>query len=343
MDVVDNQELGEKGEKIACNVLQQALSAHVLPPRRDVGLDGFVEFISAAPGRARLHFAIQIKTGFSYANDDGKRWRVRNLDREHFDRWRHSDIPVVFLWVNPDEKDRVYWHPISLDTDRDHFYISKNRFITPAARFDLAMRLEPWQTRSDASESDLYELYVPPLSSGMRSAAKEYYRGLMRKGPVTHPLLGGVSISWHAWRHITSQRRECRQIFESLRLLPILRWALAHPARCSGLRRLGRNETDKLVREKRLLVFRSYVSLSRRADATIEYVVRETIEYPVDWLGVPTARTARTAMLESIYERKEDGRSPISSPPAAVAATHPVLRTGFAGAKKRLQPRGSIR
>lgn len=302
MTVRDNEELGARGERIGCNLLQQALNCNVQPWHPDRGLDAPVQFISTAPENALLHFNVQIKTGFSFVEDRGHQWRVKNLDRCGFEQWRNSQLPVVLVWVHPDNNNEAYWHLVSQETSKDHFFISKARRITPVTRFDLTMKLARYKG-NECREP--FGLLIPPLSTGIRTLAKNTYRNLMKEASPVNPLLGAVIISWHGWRHITSQSSKTQHIFQSLQLLPIMRWVIENPGMLTGFRRVREAQLGRWILETRIIVFQSRVRLYGRSDTTVEYALRETIQYPVDWFGTPRAKPSRRAIFESIYERKK--------------------------------------
>ena len=298
VSITDNENLGRSGERIARHLLQQALDSNVPPVTPDKGLDALLEFTSPGPGKHRLHLGVQIKTGFSFVEEQDKHWQIK-VDRRDFLRWKASLIPVMFVWVHPTLENSAYWHLITSHTSRDYFFIPKGRLITPSTRFDLAMKLERWEEPEGRQPC---ELLTPPLCSGLRPLAKELYRHILTQAPPVNPLLGPVRISWHGWRHISGQGRPARSIAQSLQLLPALRASLENPLPHPSLRRVKCPTIGKWVFDTRLVVFRSPLEIRHRADACIVCVIRETIRYRADWLSAPSATVSRTAVFESIYE-----------------------------------------
>lgn len=303
MTVRDGEKLGSKGENIACFLLEQALDCCVIPWKPDKGLDAPVQFVSTAPGNALLHFNVQIKTGSSFIEDCGHQWRVKRLDRRYVEQWRHAQTPVVFIWVHPRDENCAYWHLVTQETSPKHFFISKARRISPATRFELTMKLVKWE-REERREP--FGLLIPPLCAGIRDIAKQQYRRLMSEPQPVNPLLGPVRISWHGWRHMTSQNHRTGDIFRRLQLLPILRWAIENPAIRTGFRRVRTARLGRWVFETRIIPFRVSARVYGRPDANIEYALRETIRYPVDWPGNAGATPFRSVVLESLRERESE-------------------------------------
>jgi hypothetical protein len=297
----ENEDRGKRGERIARHLLQQALDSNVPPVTPDRGLDALIEFPSPGPGKRRLHLGVQIKTGFSFVEEQEKQWRIK-IERRELARWKASVIPVMFVWVHPDLENAAYWHLITNQTCRDHFFISKRRRITPSTRYDLAMKLEKWE---EPEEKQPCELLMPPLRSGVRPVAKELYRHLLRQLPPVNPLLGPVRISWHGWRHISGQGRPARSVVQSLQLLPALQTCLENPLPGPLLRRVSCRRVGTWIFDTRLIIFRSVLEMRFRADAWVECVVRETIRYRADWMSAANAAVSRTAAFESIYEREK--------------------------------------
>jgi hypothetical protein len=110
--MVDRQ-LGEFGEQEVRSRLERALlgSAARFSGFSDKGLDLIVQFNSPAPNSPPLHFAVQVKTGESFAVLRDSRWQIQKLDDLEFRRWTHSQIPVLFVWVRPTVPEAIHTFP----------------------------------------------------------------------------------------------------------------------------------------------------------------------------------------------------------------------------------------
>lgn len=86
----------------------------------DQGNDAYIEFISNEVATS-LFAWVQIKSGASYRRSDGY---AIPADREHFDYWNNSPVPVVGIVYDP-EKKRSVWVNIS-DFLRSHPGVIEN-------------------------------------------------------------------------------------------------------------------------------------------------------------------------------------------------------------------------
>lgn len=131
----------------------------------------------------------------------------------------------------------------------------------------------------------------------------------MKEANPINPLVGPVRLSWHAWRHISSQSRRNQYVFQSFQLIPHLRWIIENPRTRPNYHRLKTVKRGQWRTETRNVDFDTRLVLKGRADAVVRCVLREVIQYPVDWLA-PDAKVMRDVLLESIYERKEEWPQP---------------------------------
>ncbi len=72
---------------------------HPIHQENDVGVDGFIEFVSAGEVSGRL-VAVQIKAGDSYFNAKEKKFMV-SVDQSHIDYWEAYTLPVIMVCYSP--------------------------------------------------------------------------------------------------------------------------------------------------------------------------------------------------------------------------------------------------
>ncbi len=303
--MVDRQ-LGEFGEQEVRTRLERALlgTGAQFSGFADRGIDLVVQFESPSVDRRPLHFAVQVKTGDSFAHARGGRWAIRNVGADRFNQWKQSQLPVLFVWVRPTTPAECYYSVISKDTQREHFTISKRAIIGPALRYDLALRM--CGSGANSTPKTIQSLLRPALGTALKDFAKSYYRQRLRGTTVTHPVVGPVAFSEHAWRHLTAQGRRQRQICQSLHLLPLAPTLLAGGGEFVGLRRLLRTRRGAWVTEVRLLAYRfDNVLLRGRPPASVQVVLRETITFPDNWLADVALHqhVTRRVGFQSVYEK----------------------------------------
>lgn len=304
--MVDIQ-LGEFGEQEARSRLERALLAAGVrfSGASDKGLDLIVQFESTAPDRQPIHFAVQVKTGDSFASLRRGRWHIKNLDPTRFRQWTRSRVPVLFIWVRPSVPAECYWALVKRDSTVEHFTIARRALITPTIRFDLSIESarDGARVRLDA------ELLRPPLSGALRPYAKAYYRSHMLGHTIINPVVGEVMFTWSAWRHMTRYGRKASHIHQSLQLLPNALSAIGQVEHFRALRRLSHVVRGKWAVDTRLLAFRGLdLRFAGRAPASATVVLREQVWYPANWnADVRLHRHIRRVVtFHSIYEKVEE-------------------------------------
>lgn len=301
--MVDAQ-LGEFGEQEALAQLQRSLlgAGARFTGFSDKGVDMVVQFEAPVPEPELLHFAVQVKTGDSYATPDRSRWRIRNLDGERFRQWTRSVIPVVFVWVRPRTPAECYWALVKRDSSREHFTISRRAIVAPTLRYDL------WLERCrDAHDVTIVgDLLRPPLSRSMRDVAKKYFQNHLLGRSTVNPVLGEIAFTWSGWRHMTRRGRKAKYIHRSLELLTNAFTAAAVVPRFVAKRRVSHVTRGKWVHDIRLIAMRGIrLTFAERSPADITIVVREHIMYPSAWPTDVTlhSQIRRRLIFHSIYEK----------------------------------------
>jgi Domain of unknown function (DUF4365) len=296
--------LGQRGEDAVCYLLQRVLHAEVQRPRKDIGLDGYVTF-KPFQSSAPLNFTFQVKTGNSFAKKmKSGDWKItRNVKKKDLEYWRHAVPPVIFIWVNPDEGFRAYWHIITMQTG-EQFIIPKNKYITPCTRSDLILNLSNYQ-RWQGKDKE-FKLFIPPLSENIREKAKLFYKRISKEQFPINPVLGPVRISSHGWRHLTCQRRKDRDIFSSFLLLPSLRSIIEKPVEKPRIRRLTSfsNLADDRIIHPRLITFENNITFTGGQEMNIFLVLKEVISFHKNWFADITKDISRDVMFESLYAKK---------------------------------------
>jgi hypothetical protein len=299
-NVNDNQALGKGGEAIAEGLLKKALHCSATEPKPDVGTDFIVEFQSPYCPNALLHLGVQVKTGFSFCKDLGNRFKFHRITKSTISDWHKTPLPILFVWVHPEKENSAYWHFCDPKQPTQQIVIPKSRKITPCTKYDIARKLISWKLGRQVQSG---ALFAPPLKTGIRDAAKIYYKSLKNRAKPINPLLGPVDITWRGWRHITNQKRSGSDISQSLQLLPVLKYTIENslPNPRLGLRKCIAPRGE-WCHERRLLVFRAEIPLQRRADASVECILRETISYKKNWHSVPNGPIKTQVSFESLSE-----------------------------------------
>lgn len=301
---------GELGEQEACARLKRALLAHATQYSgyHDRGIDLSLQFPAPGDPRSPLQIGAQVKTGHSYTVDVGRRWKICGIDVDDFNRWRRSRVPVVFVWVCPTTPAECYWAVIRKNTSLSHFSISKKAIVSPGMGPLLALE---FLRDFDCRKEILGRRLCPPLNKLLRDYAREYYWTNLLGTRRTHSLLGDITFSQAAWRHITRRRRSKPQILGSLELLPLVSMLLDELHSFIGGRFLKTLVRRNQIVERRLLAFKHRgVHIAGRTPADITIVLREHVTYPKEWANSVTLhhQVKRRLHFYSIYEKPIHGR-----------------------------------
>lgn len=298
------KEKGVFGEQTAQFKLERALAGHASRQQgsADEGIDLTYHFGGLLPSTSRIYFSAQIKCGHSYVKDEGNRWKIIKLNPTRFKEWQRANIPVIFIWVD-DKNGESYWAKITKKTRIKDFTISKHAKISPVMAVDLSLYFAkvPHSTKSFK-----FEPLISPLSVGLRSFAKQYYRHRIIRQKFHNPHIGNVCVSWSGWRHMTRKDRHQKFIWQSLSLLPMVKCAVERPNAFVGLRRLSCITRGSWVTETRLIIFDSIGQDPKlKVQRKVRVVVRERIAYRKNWINMVDSLSAmkRELYLESIYEK----------------------------------------
>lgn len=173
-----------------------------------------------------LYIAVQIKTGNSYARGlktSSEFIHVSPLRREDILDWKHSNIPVILVWVSSDGSKRfALWGNAKLAKLASRtLKISKKSLFNQEARPKL---LE--LARIGAGSPTIPRLTKPPLFptrvSEVKKRAWKFYSEWREQGSNS-PIFGKVDITLKGWRHITRVSSSQREVIHKLSLLPCAR------------------------------------------------------------------------------------------------------------------------
>jgi len=271
----------------------------------DKGVDLVVQFQPQIPNPAPMYFGVQVKTGASFGEPDGAHWRLKNVSSSDLNKWSRSNVPIMRVWVRPSSPDEYLWTLITKETNLSEIRFGRKATISPSIRYDLSYQCSSLPQPKVLDNP--VELCRPPLGSGLRQYAKEYYRSNLLVGPrPLNPILGPVSFSWAGWQHLTARTRKLAFIQNSLQMLSAARWVVENPSRLVGVRCLPTTVRGDWVSEPRLLAFEcSDIPIRYRAPSNLVVVIKQEIVYPLKWNDdVNISKKIRfTTLFLSIYEK----------------------------------------
>ncbi|MDX3960251.1 DUF4365 domain-containing protein [Aliarcobacter skirrowii] len=262
--------------------------------KNDKGLDGFIIIRKKHNDTGNLIF-VQVKTGSGYKYDfQGKDYFGINLNRSDLDRWKKywkiQPIPVILLYVNPEDKDnnknsKVWWVNLKDDSiypesNLGQIHIKKsNRFglHSKGDLFKLCGRrvLEKTFLKLKATKDiiDIYKLSLP-----IRSQARLFYKEWQKEFEDN---ANRILVNRVGWRHITRRGRSSQRVFISFQLLGIAKKILElyndKKAETTLLRILEKTENKQFIKNIYFYGIRCKVSFDSRSSAIIQVILKKSI------------------------------------------------------------------
>lgn len=166
----------------------------------------------------------QVKSGSSYraASTNSQRITLASIDAPTLTALQRGTQPALLCWVPPLPSSRIYYHIVSQASGRTPIRIPRTDFLTPVLRYDLSMAAAFTNSQSSHLQLDVAAIADEDLMFGARKA----YSAL-HAIPCEHPLLGRISITRKAWRHVTRRSRSGARRNMSLRAAGYLKHFLA--------------------------------------------------------------------------------------------------------------------
>lgn len=299
-------ELGQKGEAHASKLMELVFSGEstkeTMRGEGQGALDFQFRYESNSIAKANYVFGIQVKTGSSYGkwSSTKSKWRISGIKSEHYKKWRASNQPVLFLWVNPTNSS-VYWKYFGKHTPLKTVSIPESHKINPSMKFEVERLLK----HEAQKKGGIPNLTLPIIdnTSRTRTWAKERYaklRGSMQS------VLGNVRISNYAWRHLTRETRNKSHIRDSLLILPyVCVFMRENPHQIQTLSYHERevDEKEVIVNRKVLAIYRN-VLFSDRGRCSVYVRLNEKVIFGKKWeAGGFGQQVKQSLVLESVYRK----------------------------------------
>ncbi|MBI3504665.1 MAG: DUF4365 domain-containing protein [Proteobacteria bacterium] len=288
---VPRHDLGETAETFVQYLFTQLGCEYVRTGAKTPALDGFLRL--ADPTGDRVYtVGVQVKTGASWIVDSTSKHHVMRVATRDVAAWHGCNHPVIIVWVSQSENLGRF----ALWSDARRVRLGRSRLRihrrsrVDASAIDRILQLahrEAWGASVPALTQSPLRLTAFKQAKAL---AKMYFDAWRRheRGGTYSPVFGWVTISLHAWRHITRVSRSKDSILHRLALLPCASELLrsAHAATCLRVRQTVAERTE-------LFAIRGISRLGHRADAMITVVVEVT----------ERAGTRVTRLL-SVYEQR---------------------------------------
>jgi len=281
----ENEEKGRFGADYVRRIIENGWRGIVqeFQGLNDRGIDFVVQDVSRGRVTA-LQFNIQVKTSDFLSKISGDSFPAP-VDRKHIELWRDSTVPVVLICVDASSPPVAFWRLIKPGEDIQRIRMSRKNIFGPASRDAVIASIR--RAVRQRLPTVLGETLEYPLQTGIRNAAKDYYRQLMKQ-PFTASSIGPIEFTWKGWRHMTRQGRSMWKIRSSLLLLPSVRSVLdgaVYPAKWRSFASVPRGKRD---RYRTLLVFERMTTFHHRVPAWLQVVIEAQAIIPTDWaVSVP--------------------------------------------------------
>ena len=303
---------GNAGEILAINYLSIIFNGEaVRETMRGEGigaLDFQLKFPILYPEKSYLQVAVQVKTGPSFATwvPSKNRWRLQNIDKVHIAKWRASNQPVLLIWVKLYPVVTLYWKLITSKTPLKTLSVSESHVLNPASRLEIERLLRMYQPKREG---------VSKITNGTFTATAEVRNWAKPKYTKTKGMfeciLGCVTISNYAWRHLTRVTRPQSHIRDSLAALPYIKQILkATPHQIQTLSTTYTKINNKILVSRKVLAVYRDVRFSDKGVTVVYVRLDEKVEYMQDWLerGLIEQKVSQELKLESIYRKSATDR-----------------------------------
>lgn len=255
------------------------------------------------PNKSYLQAAVQVKTGPSYANwvPSLNRWTLKNINKGHILKWRESNQPVLLIWIRLEPKVTLYWKLITSKTPVETLSVSESHVLTPASRFEIERLLRMHTPRG----SGIPKITIPNFitTSEIRNWAKNKF--VSTRG-VSKCILGSVTVSNYAWRHLTRATRAQSHIRDSLVTLPYISEILKIiPHQIQTLSTTFSHIGNKVIVRRKVLAIYRDIRFSDKGVCVVYVRLDEKVEYRNDWMerGLIEQKVFQELKLESIYRK----------------------------------------
>lgn len=231
----------------------------------------------------------QIRHGTSFARRTADTITLQNLGEDTIPTLQEGSQPALLIWVPPWPDNKIYWHVVrTKGKHRSPIRIGKRDFVTPGLRFELS-RFANFERRSPRYPC----LDTPQLTAESIEVAiaRKHYRQLKSKS-LHNPLLGCISVTRLAWRHITRRSRTTSRRHRSFHALRYLKSFLDKVPTHYIVERKGSSTKSNRVSERNEIVF--WYRHALRIDGEVQtLLVRfiEDIEYPKNWQQRPLSES----------------------------------------------------
>ncbi len=229
----------------------------------------------------------QIKSGPSYRRSSpDSNHIVLTIDKSTIQALSGSGMPGLVIWVPPPPMDRIYWYVSNPRTGKTSTRIPRTQYVRPSLRYDLT-RL--YEYSSWTHKYAKHTVGKTPSDNVLLTRAKQAYKDL-KANSWMNPLVGSLTVSRLAWRHITRRSKSASRRTLSLRAVPHLKAFLNIPPDRYECHFEGIKEIGTSTIETRYLIcwYRQALTIDGESHSLM-LRIREEIRYPTKWLARPLA------------------------------------------------------
>lgn len=299
---------GAAGARFAAGVLGVAICAETTATTMaedSAKVDVKFSFRHIAEQSKLITAHAQIKSGPSYrrAIKDQKQIALV-LDKDTLNALSGGGMPGLVIWVPPPPMDRIYWYASNPRAENVSTRIPRTQYVRPSLRYDLTRLYDYSSWGYKYAKATVRNTAA---SEVLLARAKTAYKQLKATLWI-NPLVGKLTVSRLAWRHITRRSKSGARRDLSLRAVPHLKTFISatpdrYACHVDSIDQIG----TRTVETRYLICWYRQALVIDNVSHSLMLRIREEISFPTNWQDRPlaTSEVKQVATLASWWCRAD--------------------------------------
>ncbi len=287
----NNKSDGAAGGRFAAGLLSSALCAeasHTTMDEDSAKVDLKLSLRNVFSKGSLVEAHCQVKHGKCFRDKERETpdsgIKLQQILQKTLEGLRHGVSPAFLLWVPASPSNKAYWEFIPKNRKKKTpIYINPLQEITPSLAYDMC-RFHGLNNKTAPHSQIILPSASPVLTE--THGRREYSK--LKKSLFINPIVGEISVTRTAWRHITRPSRSTAARKASIEVISKLENFLTKTPKSCATKRYPKIVHSKSIIENRDLLLR-YDNAIRKGNQTFDLLVRvrEEIRYPRAWRQFP--------------------------------------------------------
>lgn len=273
-------------------------------------LDFKFDYESNIDGNKTLRdIRVQVKTGESFANfiTTTNKYTISNVKNEHKEKWVLSKQPVLLIWVDPDNQNKMYWKLFLKNTPIKNTKIPISHYLSPATFFEIdrIMLIKFEKTYKSIPAINIKQKILDSSTYDIIKMTKEY---LIKNNGTHQTKIGKVRLSRYSIKHLTRKGRCRSHVRDSLKLyqyiLNILKNYTPNDVKTFGTEE-KHNQTHTIITRRVLLIYKNVTFNDKNSKQKFIIRLKEIVIFHKDYIKNPFEKIKYDLVLESVYRKSQ--------------------------------------